>query len=362
MKNIFVLSLIFLVLLSFNGCGSDSEDSTDLNNSSYDNDISNIINGEEDSSDNAQSTRNSKYWGDWREVKSQKKLYITSKTDLKIDEVGADLIKIEDNYYFRFGSRNVDFAGNVQSDKNGAIAKSIKGFEDIGGIDILLRNLKDGNIETSTKTETDGTFQNKDLPTGDYSMKIESNSKIVELNVSLVQDNEDLGSFTLIPKGLANFKISFESDSDTLYANEKLYTGKIIVKNVGYDIGTGLNYSISLNGAKSFQENSSIGSIPKGTIKEIPVSFSFSEQFENVKDYKLVVEITSAKNYHWKEETIIQVHKGMFRVFLSAEKEIQGVLKYPNGKDLEFTEGECIKIRKEIKKYKKLLEEIEKSI
>ena len=37
-------------------------------------------------------------------------------------------------------------------------------------------------------------------------------------------------------------------------------------------------------------------------------------------------------------------------------------LLYPNGDRLEFTEEHCIKIRKDIKKYKILLEDIEKAI
>ena len=38
------------------------------------------------------------------------------------------------------------------------------------------------------------------------------------------------------------------------------------------------------------------------------------------------------------------------------------ILKYPNGKDLEFTPEHCIQIRKDIKRYKKLLEEINSKI
>jgi len=38
------------------------------------------------------------------------------------------------------------------------------------------------------------------------------------------------------------------------------------------------------------------------------------------------------------------------------------ILKYPNGDDLEFTEEHCIKIRKDIQKYKKILEDIEKKV
>jgi hypothetical protein len=41
------------------------------------------------------------------------------------------------------------------------------------------------------------------------------------------------------------------------------------------------------------------------------------------------------------------------------------ILKYPQNhkeEDLEFTEEHCIKIRKDIKKYKALLENIEKAI
>lgn len=53
-------------------------------------------------------------------------------------------------------------------------------------------------------------------------------------------------------------------------------------------------------------------------------------------------------------------------VFAHQEEETRDdgikILKYPNNNDLEFTEEHCIQIRKDIKKYKELLKEIEKKL
>ncbi len=53
-------------------------------------------------------------------------------------------------------------------------------------------------------------------------------------------------------------------------------------------------------------------------------------------------------------------------IFAHEEEDIRDdgikILKYPDNTDLEFTEEHCVKIRKDIKKYKKLLLEIDKKI
>jgi hypothetical protein len=168
---------------------------------------------------------------------------------------------------------------------------------------------------------------------------IEDEESVVEVEVSLEKDSEDLGSFTLVPKGTANFKILFESKTEIFYGDEKLYTGDIVVENIGYGIGSGLNFDVSLDGAKTFNENTVLGSIPIGSTKKIPVEFSFNPQLENVVDYTLSVDITDANGNIWREETYIPVHKGLFRTILSAEQDIQGVLKYPDGKRVEINEA-----------------------
>jgi hypothetical protein len=150
--NFVVLS--FATALTLSSCGSDSSDSSET--------AGNILNSDsevEKSSENSDVSsptdttvspdRNTKYWGEWREVKTQKELYITSQSNFTIEEVGTDLIKIDENYYFRFGTRNVNFSGSVSTESD-ITTKAIKSFEGIGSIDVVLKNIKDSNIQAKT--------------------------------------------------------------------------------------------------------------------------------------------------------------------------------------------------------------------
>jgi len=92
--------------------------------------------------------------------------------------------------------------------------------------------------------------------------------------------------------------------------------------------------------------------------------------FDSFKKSKTVFKV---KRIDEQCSTIPFVHQDYYNdvikkrnVFAHQEEEYRSdgikILKYPDGNDLEFTENHCIQIRKDIKKYKKLLEEIEKAI
>jgi hypothetical protein len=328
MKNFLFSFLIIFNLFLFYGCEENDN-----------NDDSNTSNTSETT---AEPTKNSEFWGEWKELKTQDLIYITSQTNLSIEKLEDGLIQINNKYYLRSGTRNVNLNGSIES----TIEKTTQNFNNIGSIDLILENLKDANIRAELNISNNGSFSDNSLPTGDYSLIAQNNDQIVEANISLTQESENLGNFKLMSKDKANFQIEFDSDVSNFFADGTKYSANIIVKNIGYGLGAGLFYEISLDGVKSFESSPSIGTILSKQSKNIPVSFSFEEQFENIKNYILNIKITDANSVTWERETQIAVHKGTFDFNFKTEKNIEGVIKYPNGNilNLSFNDTENIKL------------------
>jgi len=317
MRNV-VLAILGIAI--FSGCGSDGGGSSENESPKV---------SENEIVSKVRSTKNSKYWGEWKNIKTENTLYITSKESLNITEIDENIIKIDSNYYLRAGARNVKLAGKLYDDGTG---RKTKGYESIGGIDIILQNVLDENIEANITAKDDGSFSDNTLPTGDYNLTVQDDSREVETVVSLVRENEDIGTFKLVPKGIANFKASFKSDTQILYADGNEFSGEVIVENIGKAIGEGLNFTISLQNAKTFQDDTILGSIPVNGKKRIPVRFSFNPQYENVKNYKLAIGIQDSQNRKWSETVEIPVSKGSFSLSIKSQKSLNGMLTDPDGK------------------------------
>jgi hypothetical protein len=322
----FLCQTFFLVLalLLFSACGSD--DSGDSSNSQEET-------TKESEISQTKSTKNFKYWGEWKSVRNSETLYISTKTTQNITEIEEDLIKIGSEYYIRLGSRNVNLKGSLYEDGTG---RAIQNYRDIGGIEIILENLLDSNIQTEITSKDDGTFKDNSLPTGDYKISVSVDDLKVDGEVSLIQEEEDIGAFKLVPKNLANFKSTFYQ-TNYIFGDGQKYNGYLLVKNIGEDVGRGVTYSLTLDGATTFEVEPSLGSIPIGDTKIVPLSFSFPKQSENLKNYTLKVEIKDANNRQWNDEVHIPVHKGFFTLEMRSENSISGTLQDPNDGAIEFS-------------------------
>ncbi len=287
------------------------------------------------------STKNFDYWGSWKDIESGEELYITTESDIEIESIGENLIKIGENYYLRSGARNVKFQGDIYDDGAGQTLNSLgrvtKGFESIGSIDIILKNILDKNIRAEIRSENDGTFKDESLPTGDYDLKVEDETRVVETVVELVREEEDLGSFQLVPKGTANFKSRLKKSDTIIYGDGTTYSGEVIIKNIGYDVGRGLSFSLSLEGAESFSHEPVLGSIAVDGEKVIPITFSFSPQYNNLKSYYLVVDVVDANNRTWRDRIEIPVHKGSFELQFESQQSITAVISKPNGENIDIS-------------------------
>ena len=332
MKFYFHIASVLMVLNIITGCGTD--DSFDDSNSTTLLTRPNYVEGV--------SNRNIKYWGSWKDIKSGNELYIASQ-NLNIEEIEENLIKIDSDYYLRNGSRNVKVSGGIYlpdiqtSSESSRNTKAVSGYASIGGIEVYLQNIQDSNINDTVITDENGTFESTSLPVGDYHMEITQDGFITRSDVSLVLEDENLGRFKLLSKGSANFKVVMGTDSEIFYADGSQYSGILRIKNIGKEIGKGLNYKISLKDSKEFKVEKTVGSILPNTYKDIRFQARFNQQYANIKNYKLEINIFDATGEQWNEEILIPVYKGYFTLNFKAEQSINGVLIYPTGKTEDFT-------------------------
>jgi hypothetical protein len=291
--------------------------------------------------------KNFDFWGKWKSIDDEKEIYITSETEENIQKFADNLIKVGDSYYLKKGERKVSISGNIVDDGSGEVLSRVLNNlqADLFAKSLVhLRNSRDRKIEANIKVDKNGFFKDSSLPTGDYILTATNGDKSLEANVSLEKDIENLGTFKLVPKGVANFKAFFETNSSFIYGDEKDYNGSIIIKNIGDEVGYGLFYEeINISGSKNLSISSKkiLGSVAKSGEKIIPISFSFDQQIENEKFYKIEISLKDSSSRIWNETIEFPVYKTTFDLNLKGEVELTGSLKYPNGK-IENLKGDKI--------------------
>ncbi len=315
------LSIVVSVLMFGNSCGSNESKSTE----------SSTIPSEK-------STKNIDFWGEWQSVNGSDKIYITSKTAGAIENIEDNLIKLDNHYYIRTGDRNVKFSGSIY---NNVSERTTQGFEDIANIELVLKSAIDTNIQETVVSDNNGSFSGDSLPSGKYIITANSNDKVIDANITLEKDNDDIGSFQLVSRNLANFKSTFESNTEAFYGNGQVYNPTLIISNIGFAIGKGLNYSMKIDGAKSFSRENVLGSIPINGEIRVPVTFSFDTQIENEKLYKLNITIGDSSGLTWSENININVHKKPFilNIVSRSGENLNGSIKLPNGKIKKFEDS-----------------------
>jgi len=319
-------TLLILAIFSFNGCGSGGDGSDIEENLTRPDFVQGV------------SDRNIKYWGDWKNIKSNEDLYIISNNSFEIEQIEDDIIKIDSDYYLRSGLRFVNLKGAIYLPEEDTVrqTKALSPYSDIGNIEVYLQNILDPNINETVKTDENGFFESKKLPAGNYHMEITKDGIITRSDITLTLDDENLGRFKLVSDGSANFKVILGSDSEIFYGDGSKALATLRIKNIGQEIGKGLNYKISLNGSKTFNYENVVGSITPNGFKDIKIEASFDQQFANIKNYTLLIEIFDATGQKWNEEITIPVYKGYFTLKFKANKVINGILTYPNGKTEDF--------------------------
>jgi hypothetical protein len=274
----------------------------------------------------------SELYGRWLYVASGIGFDLYSNSALTYTKVDNNLIKVDQSdgsflYAMRAGTSAAKASGSVVTNTSATrpsnrYAQKLSG---VGGMSVIIKNVKDQSIQIDVTTEADGTFVTPPvLPAGDYNITVEDpqvvdpvQAVLTEHTVTVDDVEEDLGSYSLVANNTNNFKARFELvGTDFVYADNKQYNGKIIVENIGDATSVGVSYNIVLDhpSLQYFRPEIVLGSIPPGGIKEIPMVFRFSGITENKLDIPINLTISDVNGLQWQESLNIELFKEKFYV------------------------------------------------
>lgn len=182
------LVLAILLIGIFSGCGSDGGSGEAENTNGTAKNLVSDIQEDNEIIEIEKTTKNFKYWGEWETFDNSEDLYISTKDNFIITDLGENLIQIDKKTYQRKGFRNVKVEGKLSKRE----IRSLKGYETIGGIELILKNVTDGNIKTEMEVKNDGTFEDDSLPTGEYKLSLESTNISLNVLVRLIAEYEEL--------------------------------------------------------------------------------------------------------------------------------------------------------------------------
>jgi len=283
------------------------------------------------------SSIDAKYYGAWKYADSGTEEYITSKTTLSITPVNDDLLQVTENgttrHLIRDGLRYVNISGSVDS-IDSSVSRSLRAGN-IGGMNVILSNIKDDKIKSTPTVGTDGKFSDNTLPAGTYDITGSKDGLSFSSQVEISEEDTDLGAFVAVDETLHNFKAELIMDDEFIYADGNTYNGKIRVKNISQVDGIGLNYTITLTdeNLKAFSHDNIVGSVLAGSYKDIPIHVSFNNFLFNQKDITINMLIKDVNNNEWNEKLIFKAYRDKFRLNLASEHaNIRGYVTLPNKK------------------------------
>lgn len=303
-------------------------------------------------------------YGKWIYVDSGNEFYMYSNTAIEYEVIDNTLIKVLQNdgtylYAMRAGTSKAKAVGSVKilSGAFNSPSRSMSRTSNrIGGINVILENLTDSNTKSTVVTDENGSFQTDELPAGDYKVTVED----VEQNISITEETQELGTYTIVGKETNNFKVGLELDSEFVYADNRQYTGKIIVENVSDSTSVGVSYDINLSdpSLEYFSKKVVLGSILAKGKKEIPITFRFSDINETVKNVPIKVTIKDVNGLTWTQPLNIKLYKEKFYINIqanSANAKGYVILPFADKVIKIDTQNESITLPKVAKYYKILL-------
>ena len=267
--------------------------------------------------------------GKWLYINSGDAFSIYSNSLLSYEIIDNNLIKVlQDDGSYRYAMR----AGTSKAKAVGSVtslsSSQARSGNRIAGMSVILENLQDPNTRATTITDADGRFETAELPVGEYKISIAD----VEQNISITQEVEELGNYTIVGKETNNFRLSLQLDSRFVYADNSQYSGKIIIENVSDTTSIGLSYDITIQDTalQHFNKKILLGSILAKGKKEIPISFRFGAISESVKDVPLEVTIRDINGLTWQQSFTIRLYKEKFYINIqSTTANVKGYIILP---------------------------------
>ena len=340
----FIQILVFSAIASITGCGSSSDTTAPPSDNTTP--PSDNTTPPSDNTTPPSDTTDSPlkpYFGSWIWVDDGTELYITSDTVTGSDvltEIDENQLKVYSNektyYLIRNGIKNVNVIGTINSLTNsGQSSRSIssRSTSGVGGINVILSNVKDENISTTAVTDSNGDFDINDLPAGTYDVSVDDGVEGIQTQITLTDSSEDVGNLFLTGDNTNNFKTELMMNDEFIYADGNTYAGVVRVHNVSQVDGIGLSYNITLtdNTLKSFSFDNVLGSIPAQGYKDIPISMSFNSFLLNERTVTVNTTVKDINYNEWNDSLYFKAYREKLRINFNSEQSIiRGYISLPN--------------------------------
>lgn len=278
-------------------------------------------------------------WGDWLYIDDGQTLFVGSSTTLEYTQVSPNLIEVESSgekrYLMRKGIANVEVKGEVRKtvNKKTTASKHPASYSGVAGINVILSNLQDDDMEKSSQTDDNGQFQTAGVVTGEYEISAEDEEgNSVSATVTVDGESKTVGVLTLADEEGYNFKTEAIMDDKYVYGDLTTYTGKIRITNVGNQDALGLNYTLSTDSqyVELFEEKSDVGTVEKDKYIDIPFSISFNFLDVYQTEIKIDVTIRDVDYNEWSDYATIVVYKSPVKINIKASSaKVKGYLIIP---------------------------------
>jgi len=260
-------------------------------------------------------------YGKWIYVDTTEEVELLSTTTLPTYEIlSSNVLKVGSRHLLRASVTNTPISGKVLGDTT-KTKSGQKAFTGIGGIDVILENVSDPSVKTSTTTDADGNFVDSSLPSGVYTIiGDDGNGGTFTSSVTINGTSTNLGNFSIDNNGY-NFKTELILNQFFAYGDGTTYTGVVRMHNTGVNEGVGLAYDVTMSDyyLKDFTADITLGTVPAGTYKDIPVSFSFNELNVAKRTVTINTNIRDVNGNSWADDFEFTIYRRSMPINLTAD-------------------------------------------
>ncbi len=296
-------------------------------------------------------------FGKWIDIDKGKIIEINSHTKFSFERLDNDLIILRNgsqkNYLKRIGSAKTKIKGRIVLDVGG------RSYLSAANTDVTLTHVKDSSITVTVKTNSRGYFTDASLPSGDYYLQAAKNAASLKVPVSLVQENESLGTFILTHQKSAVFKSKLSLDHTFVISNGKRYKAFVDLFNYGHDKGE-VCYKASLDDKKlkELRFKARCQTIDAGKSIRVPLYVSFNPIAINSTVKELQLNMRDKSGRTLVESHPFTVYKNFFTLKIkTANKAMKGYVVLPGQevKPIDISKGKVALPKLSDEEYKLIL-------
>ncbi|MDH5465270.1 MAG: Ig-like domain-containing protein, partial [Thiovulaceae bacterium] len=199
-------------------------------------------------------------------------------------------------------------------------------------ITLTVVNIKDPSIKAKIRTNNNGYFTNKSLPSGYYTIFSSTQKRSFKAKIELKKRKEALGTFVLKSKSQTNFKSQLHLPGSYIISNKKNHKAKVEIKNYGDTRGT-VCFKASMRdpNLRSLNFKASCKTLkPNGSVI-MPLSISFNPINTDKLSKVLDIQLTDDKGVQHVQPHPFTVYKEHFTLKLdTALKTLNTYIVLPN--------------------------------